>query len=371
MGGNTSRESYSKQLTEIVAQSVINIKTDCSTNVALTQTMQVDCATPVIAGRNFADNASAQLCVEATGNASKAFAAYQLRVVNELSSRTNDPLLVSATSSAERAEITTLRGKMCNMVVASCIFTGNTQTASATYNVECLTDANIVSKLKADVTSQLEQKLTEQKDALALFANALQTGDDTQRTISEVTNRVNTAITVDKILEMGITLQADQTMEIAQGSHSTVFARNSQQSELALVANAISKTRMFETADIAVVLDVVQTQVDKNDTIGDIAREIDRTVDSVAGGAKAWMVAVLVTIVVLCVAFASIMLWLTLRSRKKRAAEATARAQSKETSASVTSSPQTTTATPPQTTAPPKTTAPPSVDDEHRRRRTP
>jgi len=322
MGGSTSKEQYIGILNETLAETIVTQATTCNVNASIAQRIELNCQPPQIDGKNFAGNSSCLLCGEKLAQMQSDHSQYTIDAIGEGFG------IPPSTSAADLDEIQDILEEACIVACKACVLDNNTQSTAFTVNSDCYGESSVTNSIKTAFEANVDQKLREQKDALANIAEALSIGgssEDVQR--QEIVQRATTRVTNDQLNSLNSIVAVDQSMRVGtqqdDANYSIWFVDNTQDNMIDLVTNASSKQQVFNDILSPTETTALQDLVDKNDTIGDITDEIDKTINSLADTASTWMYIVM-SVIIVFVLIGAVAMFLAMRKRQKAVQDAEA-----------------------------------------------
>jgi len=298
MGGRSSKQVMMNVLNEMTAESIMSSASECVSPVNVIQEQNYKTQIPIIGDRQFIQNAGCLQCEQNWSDMLSAYRNYKGRA-EQLGIPATEPAPDDGRQLTAFTNATNFANNPCNMTCAALVASNNSQSSTLNVQLSCSNDEEFRQQLATDVGNKVEQKLTEQKDVLGVMVAAASKalGSSNEEKIkTDIVNIVKNSFTVEKVTSLVTRISLRQSMTVAPRpatsteptpyNYSVGFTNNRQQSQITMIAKMVAETKIFTKLDSKLDNAAFQSVTDKNDTIGDIAREIDKTVDSLAGTAK-------------------------------------------------------------------------------------
>jgi hypothetical protein len=289
---------------QIVAQSMLQVESDCIQTSFVSQALVFNCNSEVN-GTFYEENTTCTRCYENITNAWNS----QMQEEEELWSGSG----VSIRTGFDRQfqDIMTSQ-ENCQLFCKACMFSNNSQQSTIQASASCTFDADITSDLQNQITANLMNSLYSHTDILHSFANVMGAKSDTE-TQSFLSNTVTNTFSVSILQEMVEQIQVHQTMSFSDfaGSSASVTG-NSQESAINamvtfLANNKIANNMMTQSQwDSFSEIYNESTTIDKlGNTVFGLVTSVVGTLDSTIGkiliGSIIILALVLVAVIVLII----------------------------------------------------------------------
>lgn len=323
MGGTTSRSQIVSQLNQTLAESITDIKQDCVTSTVIDQIQSVECEPPPGVTQSISANRSCLAINQAIAaydtylNLARASGRFTDQQIQD-ARLTWDLSNVDFADAEKRADFEARQQDLSLYVCNSCVFVNNRQSATFELSADCFSDGDVLAKLQNSVRAKVDQKLTTEKDTLAVLAEALQLGSDEQTQRTMLTNRVVSRITTEVMNSLIASTYLEQNMTIEDGSSSVYFNGNAQDAEISRLVSAAQTVKVFNDILTDTETGVIQNLRDKSNTIGDLLAEIDKTVNAISSSIRRNVYIVTILIMVLGIAFVAIFATLFVKKKQKQ-----------------------------------------------------
>jgi hypothetical protein len=300
MGEGNTETNYVEFQNQLISTSVFNVISQCTSLSQSTQFMSYECVGG--GGTVFAENSGCTACLESH----RQFELYRNEF--EIAAAERNSNYTPKTISDLPASINEAWGidKTCLFPCKDCIVSNVTQTSSLTLNVECEFDANFEANLKSQVKAAITDTIKNKQDVFGLLGSIFATNDSTLE--NDYANEVVSGF--DATVKSQVMADIKTIQNIVIEDSRSIYVNNlSQTVHVNGIVSSLSKANFVNNITNKVDFDAALEQIKKNDTTGDLAASILKTVtgladifDSVCGKTVIMIVVILIGVVVIVVA---------------------------------------------------------------------
>jgi hypothetical protein len=278
--GETITDHVSFQ-NEMISKSVFNAIQKCNTEFDITQFIGVDCKAGS-ATKPFAGNQGCLKCLDVQNKFRLSRNQYQIDAVASV------PGYIPQTFEELPQDVIDGYGvdKVCQFQCTNCIFDRVTQTSSTAVNVKCSFSVQFLEDLKSEVKASVSESINNKQDVLGQLGSMFSSNTDSLST--NYASYVSSKFDVEMQSLVLTDIESIQSITIggATDTNDSYYVNNLQQSIhikgiVSSVSNANFVNKITSTNDFNASL----KQFNKNDTTGDIAKDLANTI---TGLAKLW-----------------------------------------------------------------------------------
>jgi len=220
-------------------------------------------------------------------------------------------------------QLLNVMSQICEPVGVEVVVANNHQCETGAISLECLQNVKASNSFQTDIDTAMDQTLDKNEDFVSTFADGLEGAlkgnkEEARQQMKTITkNRINNINETD----LTASISMSQTM-IFDADASLWAVGNGQHASSETIMKALSSITIDNTVNNKMVDALTQTQTVKSDSIGDILKAVDRSVNCVTSGFSEAIIVLMVIGVVLLGTWLGVALWLM--TRKKAAAKITA-----------------------------------------------
>lgn len=288
--GGSERTSITKGLSTLVATSFIQSKSECMVKADTTQQINIKCNPTAGGGTTFEGRAPCVKCFEnVRAQQKERYETYEAqwaakgKVFNFPSydddmGRWMDQLNDCLTS--------------CK----ACIFTDLSIAAVYEWKQDCSIDTETMRSFRQNISSNVNQALTNNQDVLSSVAGMLGAGDK-DTVVNNITNRVNSRVGITFLNKMHEHLRGSQTMSFESGDGGSTFSGIHVETSVKGLAQFVADQGVTQNLFSNTEWQAYSHVANKENTIGDAGDVVKKAIGGLADASKSILGQVLLAVV--------------------------------------------------------------------------
>lgn len=274
-GSGQSLTETNNIVNKLSISAITNSSTTCFASLDGSQTIQINAGS-----NNFSTNGNSpcNLCVQ---NMKSIYDARMLLEEEIGRGQKANPVLETAMLTGSLPSSTSKNGQLigpCSSVCKSSIVQNISQSQKLTTKQTCNVRNDIKDDIQNNISTQIQSELKNQQDVLGQFESLLSSNSQSEAT--KLSSNLTQNITTNFIQNLHQTLKNHQIVEI---SGSSVIVEGVSQGFTGSIVGSLQTTNsvvneLKNSAQYA----ISQSLLNKNDTLGDISKGLERTIDNFA-----------------------------------------------------------------------------------------